>query len=109
MKPYALNRVGRALFASGIAYTATDKLSILPTAFTEMSSFAYEMYYILPYFGNIMWLTLLFPNILKVYNDVFFYNKKKNSLKERKLLFVLISLQVIYLCVKDVIVYKSIN
>ena len=41
MKPYALNRVGRALFASGIAYTATDKLSILPTAFTEMSSFAY--------------------------------------------------------------------
>ena len=93
MKPYALNRVGRALFASGIAYTATDKLSILPTAFTEMSSFAYEMYYILPYFGNIMWLTLLFPNILK----------------ERKLLFVLISFQVIYLCVKDVIVYKSIN
>ena len=67
------------------------------------------MYYILPYFGNIMWLTLLFPNILKVYNVFFFYNKKKNSLKERKLLFVLISLQVIYLCVKDVIVYKSIN
>jgi hypothetical protein len=63
MKLYILNRMGRALAASGIAYTATEQLNILPVAATEIASVVYEIYYILPYFGNIFWLILLFPNI----------------------------------------------
>ena len=84
MRPYVLNRMGRALVASGIVYTATEQVNILPIAVTEFVSVGYEISYILPYFGNILWLILLFPNITNVYSDVFLYKKKEDNLQEQK-------------------------
>lgn len=84
MRPYVLNRMGRALVASGIAYTATEQINIFPVAVTEIVSVVYEISYIFPYFGNILWLILLFPNITNVYSDVFLYKKKEDNLQEQK-------------------------
>tara|TARA_B100001989_G_scaffold252038_1_gene232887 strand:+ start:989 stop:1285 length:297 start_codon:yes stop_codon:yes gene_type:complete len=88
MKPYILNRVGRALVAGGITYTATEQINILPVAVTEIMSVTYEINYILPYFGNIIWLVILSPIIPDVYNDVFFFENKTKQLQERIYLFL---------------------
>ena len=88
MKSYILNRIGRAAVATGIAYTATEKIDVLPVAITEITSVVYELNYILPYFGNTIWLIILYPIIPDVYNNVFFFENESKQSRERIFLFL---------------------
>lgn len=94
MKSYILNRAGRALVASGIAYTATEQIDVLPVAATEIASVVCEINYFIPLFGDFLWLILLYPTRCKVYNE-FFSEKKSEHAQERTGLLVLLTCIVI--------------
>ena len=89
-------RLGRGIAAAlgTNIITETWDNTIGLVAISEIVSVASELWSILPYFGNIMWMILLFPTIFTVYSDLFWNINSKRQEKELVMLlcFILASI-----------------
>ena len=68
----------------------TDNTAIASVAVSEIASVLSELWTILPYFGNIIWMILLFPSVFKIYGDLFWNMNSKRHEKELIFLWCLI-------------------
>lgn len=79
-------RLSRAGFATLGTYTLTNDWDVTPIAISEITSVTSEIVTILPYFGSILWMLLLFPTFTRVYYDVIIHNASQNQEKEINIL-----------------------
>ena len=79
-------RLSRAGFATLGTYTLTNDWNVTPIAISEIASVTSEIVAILPSFGSILWMLLLFPTFTRVYYDVIIYNTSQKQEKEINIL-----------------------
>lgn len=54
--------------------TNDPNLSLAAVAVSEVGSVAVDVIHILPLFGNLFWLIMLFPVVVQTYKDVYMYS-----------------------------------
>lgn len=76
-------RLGRASVAVLGTHVFTETWDMTPSliAFSELASVSSEIVAILPYFGNMIWMLLLFPTFSTVYYEIIMSscNKKQKN------------------------------
>ncbi len=84
--PYALVRIGRG-FAGAAAVTLVtgdSGAALGAIALTESVSAAVDLVGILPYFGNMFWLVMLWPSFTSMYHQTYLFNMRERHRAEFK-------------------------
>ena len=81
---YIALRAGRAASVASAAAVVTNNVdaAIPAVAISELFSVGSDVAAILPLFGNVFWLVLLFPHAIHMYTDVYLFNARERHRME---------------------------
>ena len=96
--PYALVRLGRGVVAATASTLLTgDHVHITEAiALSESVSAVSDIACMMPYFGNALWMLMLWPSFTSMYHELYLFNMKERHLREWRLIAGTIAVLVLY-------------
>ena len=86
-------RINRAIASSLLVHKLSHSwdYTVHSVAISETASLAFDIIELMPYFGNIFLLIMLFPKLFRIYNDTYFLSNEQKLVKEFAFISLLIA------------------